>query len=138
MYCTVNVAFVNYFDNLVESLDIPILKNWTTKEQILAISLEAFEIISSLLSATKMLKDFVHQSKHKKQILNLQERHIGNERSKLNTKFSSFLNSFMVDVFLLVTALIKIIVMLVVIYVVCSHSKLQTLVTNIALQHLKG
>ena len=53
MYFTVNLAFVNYFDNLVESLDVPILKNWTTQEQLLPISLEAFEINSSLLSAPK-------------------------------------------------------------------------------------
>ena len=44
MYFTVNLAFVNYFDNLVEYLDVPILKNWTTKEQILPLSLDAFEI----------------------------------------------------------------------------------------------
>ena len=53
MYFMVNLAFVNYFDNLVESLDVPILKNWTNKEQILPISLEAFEINSSLLSVPK-------------------------------------------------------------------------------------
>ena len=44
MYLTVNLGFVNYFDNLVESLDVPILKNWTTQEQILPISSEALEI----------------------------------------------------------------------------------------------
>ena len=44
----------------------------------------------------------------------------------------------MVDIFLFVTALITIIVTLVVIYVVCIHSKLKALVTNIALQHFKG
>ena len=43
----------------------------------------------------------------------------------------------MVDIFLFVTALITIIVTMVVIYVVCSHSKLKTLVTNITLQQLR-
>ena len=43
----------------------------------------------------------------------------------------------MVDVFLFVTASITIIVMMVVIYVTCGHSKLKTLVTNVALQQLK-
>ena len=38
MYFTVNLAFVNYLENLVEFLDVPILKNWTTPEQILSIS----------------------------------------------------------------------------------------------------
>ena len=43
----------------------------------------------------------------------------------------------MVDVFLFMTAFITIIVMMVVIYVMCSHSKLKTLETNVALQQLK-
>ena len=42
MYFTVNLAFVDYFDNLVESLDVPILKMWTTQEQILPIFLQNF------------------------------------------------------------------------------------------------
>ena len=51
MYFTGNLAFVNYFDNLVDSLDAPILKNWTTQGQILPISLQSFEINSCLLQA---------------------------------------------------------------------------------------
>ena len=85
-----------------------------------------------------MLKDFVHQFKHRKRILDLQEEHKDEERNKLNFKFSFVLNNFMIDVFLFVAALITIIVTLLVIYVVCSHLKLKTLVTNIALQHFKG
>ena len=38
MYFIANLAFVNYFDTLIESLDTPILQNWTTQEQILHIS----------------------------------------------------------------------------------------------------
>ena len=38
-YFTVSMAFVNYLDNLTDSLDIPILQNWATHEQILQISL---------------------------------------------------------------------------------------------------
>ena len=30
MYFTVNLAFVNYFDDLPDTLDAPILQNWTT------------------------------------------------------------------------------------------------------------
>ena len=42
MYFIVNLAFVNYFDDTIEDLGIPILKNWTTQEQILPISIETF------------------------------------------------------------------------------------------------
>ena len=43
MHFTVNLAFVNYFDHLVECLDIPIVKNRITQEQILPISLETLK-----------------------------------------------------------------------------------------------
>ena len=34
MYFTVNLTFVNYFDNMIESLGTPVLRYWTTQEQI--------------------------------------------------------------------------------------------------------
>ena len=34
MYFTVNMAFVTYFDTLMDYLDVPILQNWVTHEQI--------------------------------------------------------------------------------------------------------
>ena len=51
--------------------------------------------------------------------------------------FSSFLKSFLVDVLLFSAALVRMIKTLVVIYMVCGQSKLEALVTNIALQHVK-
>ena len=65
IYFTANLAFVNYFDTLIDSLDAPILQNWTTQEQILLISLQMFEFNSSSLQVPKMLMDFVHQYKCK-------------------------------------------------------------------------
>ena len=44
------------------------------------------------------------------------------EDNDLNSKFSSFPNSFMVDAFLFVAALITLIVMMIVFYVACGHS----------------
>ena len=68
MYFTVNLAFVNYFDNVINSLGVPVLRNWTTQGQILPLSVESFEINVSLLNAPKTLKDFVNQYKNKKKI----------------------------------------------------------------------
>ena len=113
-------------------MDVP------TQEHILPISLETFEINSSLLNAPKMLKDFVHQYQHKKQNFDIQEEHTDEERNKLRTSISSFHNSFMIDIFLFVAALITVLVTLVAIYVICSHAKLKTLVANIVLQHIRG
>ena len=84
-----------------------------------------------------MLKDFVNQFKHKKQILDWQEQ-MEDERSKQKSKFETFLNSFLVDVIIFAAALLTIIVTLVVIYVVCGQSKLKALVANIALQCIQG
>ena len=71
MYFTVNVAFVNYFDDAIEDLGIPILKNWTTLEQIIPISVETFEINPSLLNTPKMLKECVINYKNKQKILKI-------------------------------------------------------------------
>ena len=64
MYFTVNFSFVNYFDDTIEDLGIPVLKNWTTQEQILPISIETFEFDPNLLSAPKRLEDLVTQYKN--------------------------------------------------------------------------
>ena len=66
MYFMVNTAFVNYLDNLTNSLHYPLLMNRTTHEQILPISLQSFDFDTDLLKAPKTLKGFVHQFQHKK------------------------------------------------------------------------
>ena len=96
MSFTVNLAFINYFDKMIESLGILILRNWTIQEQTLPISVQLFEINASLLNTPKTLKDFVNQFKKQKRILKLQE-HIDEERTKQSSKFGSFLNCFLAD-----------------------------------------
>ena len=46
---------MNYFDDMIEELGIPILGNWTTQQQILPLSTETFEISPNLLNAPKTL-----------------------------------------------------------------------------------
>ena len=53
MYFTVNLAFVNDSDKGIEALGVLILRNWTTKEQVLPFSFESFEINASSLNAPK-------------------------------------------------------------------------------------
>ena len=59
MHFTVNLAFVNYFDNMVDELGKQISLNWATQEQILPISLKTFEISPNLINALKTLQDLV-------------------------------------------------------------------------------
>ena len=57
MHFTVNLAFVDYLDQLNETIDTVIVRNWIDQKQILPISLESFEINSSLLQVPKHLEN---------------------------------------------------------------------------------
>ena len=59
MHFTVNLAFVNYFEDLLEEPNKPISQNWTTHEQILPISLKTSEISPKLINAPKTLRELV-------------------------------------------------------------------------------
>ena len=55
MHFTINLAFVNYFDDIIEELGIPVSRNWTTHEQVLPLLIETFEISPNLHNAPKTL-----------------------------------------------------------------------------------
>ena len=55
MHFTINLAFVNYFNDIIEELGIPVSRNWTPHEQILPLSIQTFEISPNLLNAPKTL-----------------------------------------------------------------------------------
>ena len=55
MHFIVNLAFMNYLDDILENLRKRISLNWTTQEQILPILLETFEISPNLINAPKTL-----------------------------------------------------------------------------------
>ena len=61
MYFMVNIAFVNYLDNLTKSLNFPMLLEWTTHKQTLPISLQSFDFDYDLLKIPKTLEECVHQ-----------------------------------------------------------------------------
>ena len=44
MHFTINLAFVNYFDDMIGNSGIPVSQNWMTQEQIVPLSLETFEL----------------------------------------------------------------------------------------------
>ena len=72
MYFMVNTAFVNYLDQftyLTESLKCPIIKNKTTFEQTLPISLNVGKFGSDLLTASQNLKDLFTSIIERKKIL---------------------------------------------------------------------
>ena len=61
MYFTVNLAFVDYLEQLNETITIPINRNWTSTKQPIPISLDSFQVSSKLMHVPIMLKDFMEQ-----------------------------------------------------------------------------
>ena len=116
---------------MTESLEFPILKNKTTFEQTLPISLNISKFDSELLTATRNPLDFIHQYNLKKDILDLNERH---GTMDLTTNKNFFSNNYIVDVFLFITAVISLLVINLAIYLFCKHKKLGMLVASLALQ----
>ena len=91
MYFTVNTDFVNYLDkisNLTESIEFLIIKNRTTFEQTLPISLTVSKFDQTLLTASNNLKEFINSYTNHKEIFDLQERH---DNRELNINKISFL-----------------------------------------------
>ena len=93
MHFTVNLAFVNYFNNMIEESGMPISWNWTTQEQILPISLKTFEIDPKLMNAPKTLWDLAIWYKNRKNVLDKKEQYL--DKPENNSRFQSFLNSFL-------------------------------------------
>ena len=73
---------MNYFNNIIEELGIPVSQNWTTHEQILPLSIETFEINPNLLNAPKTLQDLVIQYQNKRKILDKKDQEL--EKNKGN------------------------------------------------------
>ena len=136
MHFTTNLAFVNYFDDIIEELGIPVSRNWTTHEQILPLSIETFEISPNLLNAPKSLWDLVIQYQNKRKILDKKDQEL--DKTKENSQFKSFLNSFLADICLFTAALVTMIITLVIIYIMYGQSKLKALVTNIVMPQIKA
>ena len=82
MYFMANTAFLNYFDELINTLDIPFFHNITTQEHILLISLESDELNEELLSAPKTLRELVDKYKQRKLSFDKQHETLDNEKRR--------------------------------------------------------
>ena len=61
MYLTVNLASVDYLEQLNETKSTPINRNWTSAKQSIPISLDSFQVSSKLMYAPITLKNFMEQ-----------------------------------------------------------------------------
>ena len=89
---TINLAFVNYFDDMIEELGLQVSWNWTTQKQTLPLSIETFEISPKLLNAPKTLWDLAVQYWNKKNILNKKEQEL--EKPRRNFKIQVISKQF--------------------------------------------
>ena len=121
MQFTVDLAFVNYFDDMIEELGIPISQKRMNQEQILPLLLETFEINPNLINAPKTLQDLANQYRNKRNILDKKEQEL--DKPEENSKFRSFLNSFLADVLIFTAALTTLIITLIIIYMIYGQSK---------------
>ena len=126
MYFMVNLAFVNYLEQLNKTITIPINRNWTCARQSIPIS---FQVSSKLMHMPIMLKDFMEQHQENKITATKWE----NPKSK----FRTFINSFLVDMLIFIVAILTVFLVFVILYVITGQSKLKVLVTTMALQRIR-
>ena len=137
MYFTVSTAFVNYLDQfpkLTESLGFPIIKNKTTFEQTLPISLNVSKFDSTLLTASSNLKDFIDWYTSDKEIFDLQERH---DNLELNTNKNFFSENYIIDIFMFITARTSLLATTLTVYLLYKHKKCRSFMASLVLHQVK-
>ena len=130
MYFTVNLAFVDYLEELNETVTMPINRNWTSVKKSLPVFLESFQLNSKLMHAPVMLGDFIEQ---------YQENGItATKWESPMSKFRSFINCFLIDMLVFIAAILTVFIIFVIIYIVTGQSKLKVLVATMALQRVRA
>ena len=130
MYFMVSLAFVDYLEQLNETITTPINRNWTCAKQPIPFSFDSFQVSSKLMHMPIMLKDFMEQYQENRITLTKQE--------DPKSKFRTFINSFLVDMLIFIAAIITVFLILIILYVITGQSKLKALITTMALQRIRA
>ena len=137
MYFTINMAFTNYLDMLLNLTIQSLIRDRTTYEQPLPINLTFPVFDSSLKDAPTNLKNFMQNyAKHKK-IFDFEQRHVSTVESLNNSNKNFFSNNYIVDIFMVTSSIISRISTTLVIYLFCKHKHIRTLVTSLILYKIK-
>ena len=132
MYFVANKAFLNYFDELIEMLDIPVFHNVTKQEHVLPISLESDGFNEELLAAPKTLRTLVERYKQKRISFDKQHDTLTDENGN-NSIETSIFDHLAFDIFIFLMAIISIVIVFLVIKLIFKGKKMQTLLTNLAI-----
>ena len=136
MYFVADKAFLNCFDELIDTLDIPVFHNITRQEHVLPISLESDGFDKEMLLASKTLRDLVEKYKQKRISFDKQHDTLDNEKDNNGFTGTSIFDHLAFNIFILLMAIILVIVIFLVIKLICKGEKMQTLLTNLAI--IKG
>ena len=128
-----NTAFLNYFDELISTLDVPAFHNITRQEHILPISLESNDFDEELLSAPKTLRELVERYKQKKISFDKQHETLDNENENDSFIGTSIFDHLAFNIFIFIMAIISVIIMFIVIKPIFKGEKMQALVGNLAM-----
>ena len=131
---TAFATYLEMFPNLTEYLQLPLIKNRTTYEQILPVNLSISGFDKTLLHVSTNLKDFLNNYIRRKEIFDLQERH---ETTILNTSKIFFSNNHIMDIFMFISSIISLISTTLIIYSLCKHKKTRTLIASLVLYQAK-
>ena len=130
MYFMLNLAFVDYLEQLNKTITTPINRNWTSARQPIPISLDSFQVSSKLMHMPIMLKDFIEQYR--------ENRITAIKQEDPKSKFRTFINSFLVDMLIFIAVILTVFLVLVILYVITGQSKLKALITTMALQRIRA
>ena len=130
MYFIVNLAFIDYLEQLNNTLNIPVNRNCTNVKQPILISLDSFQISSKLMHASMMLKDFMEHYHNNRMTIVKQD--------KPQSKFRKSINSFLIDMLMFIAMVLTLFLVLMIINILTGQSKLKTLITTMALQRVKA
>ena len=129
-----NTTFLNYFEELIITLEAPFLHNIMMQEYILPISLESVDFDKELLAAPEILRELVE--KYKKRKLNFDRQHETLDKEDDMVIETSIFNHLVSKIFIFIMAIISLIMVLIVIMLTFKGEKMQALVTNLAM--IKG
>ena len=110
------------------------IKNRTTYEQTLPITLIIPGFDKTLLTAPTNWKDFMSNYARHKEMFDLQERH---ETTILNTNKNFFFDNYIVDIFVLISTIISLLTTALTVYLLCKHKKIRALITSLVLHQVK-
>ena len=122
MYFVANIAFLNYFDELINTLDIPTFHNITRQEHVLPISLESNDFDEELLSAPKTLRELVERYKQKRISFDKQHETLDNEEKDDSFIGTSIFDHLAFNIFIFVMAIISVVVIFIVIKLIFKEN----------------